>query len=189
MILLSMFVIMTEKYPELQAALARNNFVLKETDKNVTIQIIKSEETPVDVNFRIALTLLFIGILFLIFFKPMLIGALLLGAAVPYFLRVSKARAGEANVHGKKIVIDADKIRIGPDIDFFEVEKRDLRGISYKMDRNEKLIVGSIFALTTINGETNFELVQIVGMDALVVEEDLKVIANELVRIVSTGFS
>ena len=176
---------MTTKYPELQSALERNNFALKETETNVTIEIIKSEETTVDVNFRIALTLLFIGVLFLIFFKPMLIGALLLGAAVPYFLKVSKARAAEANIHGKKIIIDKEKIRIGPDIDFFDVEKRDLRGLSYKIDRKEKLIVGSILALTVINGETNFELVQIVGMDALEVEEDLKVIANGIASIIT----
>ncbi|MGK0365954.1 MAG: hypothetical protein ACI85O_003024 [Saprospiraceae bacterium] len=176
---------MTTKYPELQSALERNNFVLKENETNITIEIVRSEETDVDINFRIALTLLFIGVLFLIFFKPMLIGALLLGAAVPYFLKVSKAKAGEANVHGKKVIIDKAKIRIGPDIDFFEVEKQDLRGISYKIDKKEKLVIGSILALTAINGQTNFELVQIVGMDAEVVEEDLKIIANGVVSIVT----
>jgi len=176
---------MTTKYPELQSALERNNFALKENDTNITIEIVKSEETAVDINFRIALTLLFIGVLFLIFVKPMLIGALLLGAAVPYFLRVSKARAGEANIHGKKIIIDKEKIRIGPDIDFFEVEKQDLRGLTYKIDKKEKLVVGSIFVLTAINGETNFELVQIVGTDVQEVEEDLKIIANGIVSIIT----
>ena len=176
---------MTTKYPELQTTLEHHSFILKEGKNNVTIAKIKKEDTAVDTNFQIALTLLFIGALFLVFVKPMLIGALLLCAAAPYFLRASKARAGEANIHGKKIIIEEKKIRIGPDIDFFEIEKQDLRGISYKIDKKEKLIIGSIFALTAINGQTNFELVQIVGMDAQEIEEDLKIIANGIVQIIT----
>ena len=173
------------KYQELQSVLERNGFILEEKEARVIIGKMKPEDdTDVDIDFKIALTLLFIGVLFLIFFKPMLIGALLLGAAIPYFLKVSKARAGQANIHGKKVVVDADKIRIGPDIDYFEIEKRDLRGISYKIDKKEKLIIGSIFALTAINGETNFELLQIVGMDEEELKEDLQNIANGIVSII-----
>jgi len=119
---------MTTKYPDLQTALERHDFILKEGKTDFTITKVKKEETRTDTNFQIALTLVFIGVLFLIFVEPMLIGALLLAAATPYFLRASKAKAGEANIHGKKVIIDKDKIRIGPDIDFFEVEKQDLRG-------------------------------------------------------------
>ena len=177
---------MISKYKELQSVLERNGFTLKEEETRVIIGKIKPEEdSDVDINFKIALTLLFIGVLFLIFFTPMLIGALLLGAAIPYFLKVSKARAGQANIHGKKIIIDQEKIRIGPDIDFFEVEKKDLRGLSYKIDKKEKLITGSIFALTAINGETNFELVQIIGMDEEKLKEDLQYIANGIVSIIT----
>ena len=173
------------KYQELQSVLERNGFLLKEEGTRISIGKMKpKEDTNVDIDFKIALTLLFIGVLFLIFFKPMLIGALLLGAAIPNLFRASKARAGQENIHGKKVIIDADKIRIGPDIDYFEVEKRDLRGISYKIDKKEKLIIGSIFALTAINGETNFELLQIVGMDEEVLKQDLQDIANGIVGII-----
>lgn len=178
---------MNTKYPELKAVLERYDFLLKEKDTNVTIGKAKrKDDTPVDINFKIALTLLFIGALFLVFVEPMLIGALLLVAAAPYFLRASKAKAGEANVHGKKLIIDKEKMRIGPDIDFFEVEKQDLRGLSYKIEENGKLVTGSIIALTTINGETNFELVQIIGTNREEVEEDLKVIANGIVGIIQS---
>ena len=178
---------MTLKYPELKAVLERNDLLLKENGSKITIEIVKSEETPIDINFKIALTLVFIGVLFLIFVEPMLIGVLLLAAAVPYLLRVSKARAGEASVYGKKIVIDKEKIRIGTEIDFFEVGKQDLRGLSYKIDQKEKLLIGSIFVITAIDGQTNFELMQIVGQDRAEIEADLQLIANGIVELIQIG--
>ncbi len=174
---------MLSKYQQVQSVLERNDLVFTEKGTRITIEKMKSkEDTPVDVNFKIALTLLFIGGLFLIFFEPMLIGALLLGAAVPYFLKASKARSVQANIDGKKVIIDPDKIRIGPDIDYFDIEMRDVRGIAYKVDEVGKIFVGTINILTRINGETNFELVQIFDGD---VKADTKFVGDTFVGIIN----
>lgn len=173
---------MLSKYQQLQSVLERNDLTFTEKGTRITIEKMKSkEDTPVDVNFKIALTLMFIGVLFLIFFEPMLIGALLLGAAVPYFLKASKARSVQSNIDGKKIIIDSDKIRIGPDIDYFDVEMRDVKGISWGFDNQEETSVGTISISTVINGETNFELLQIFEGD---IKTDTKLIAAGLIDII-----
>ncbi len=167
----------------LKSILNRNGFDLTQNDELQSYAIVRKNggTNLVKIYMYLAVITAIAGILCFLFVS-VFIGTGLFVASVPMYRRADNMNLRQKHSKGRFISFNETQLKIQEGDKNATIKKEDLVDFKYDVDKNDKITVGTVSAITK---NQHIEIIEIFGTDKRYVEDDVKTIADKMSSILN----
>lgn len=168
---------MNQKDKLLASVLKRNNYELIHSENSVSIKNIQNSNPQIKTLLIFSSILAVIGLGCALFFS-LLFGIILLSSAIPLFIKINKLKEQSTELAKTTLEITASTLSLIEEEAEDKFDISEIKELHYTVEKDNDLSIGTIYI--DLENEENYKILDIYGTDKRYVEDDVKIIANNL---------